>query len=164
MYVWIGVDWNGGVDDAECKRHCCGWLVQCTASYGWLGHIQFESGVLGDNPTTSTCDVASTPTTTTTLTTTTFTMGVWQAALVKMGMAQPGPKITAQDRAVLECVPPHFPYHPPLLSSQVLTAASRTSATDSSSSRNAYATRKRTRLTRSSRSYLIASRRLQGRH
>jgi charged multivesicular body protein 6 len=29
-------------------------------------------------------------------------MGVWQAALVKIGMAQPGPKITAQDRAVLE--------------------------------------------------------------
>jgi hypothetical protein len=29
-------------------------------------------------------------------------MGVWQNTLVKMGMAQPGPKITAQDRAVLE--------------------------------------------------------------
>lgn len=33
---------------------------------------------------------------------TSSTMGVWQAALVKMGMAQPGPKITAHDRAVLE--------------------------------------------------------------
>ncbi|RSH88279.1 Vacuolar protein sorting-associated protein 20 [Apiotrichum porosum] len=29
-------------------------------------------------------------------------MGVWQAALVKMGVAQPGPKITQQDRAVLD--------------------------------------------------------------
>ncbi|KAL1408192.1 Vacuolar protein sorting-associated protein 20 [Vanrija albida] len=29
-------------------------------------------------------------------------MGVWQNALVKMGMAQQGPKITAQDRAVLD--------------------------------------------------------------
>ena len=32
-------------------------------------------------------------------------MGVWQAALVRMGMAQPGPKITSQDRAILEWVP-----------------------------------------------------------
>lgn len=31
-----------------------------------------------------------------------FTMGYFQAAMVKMGMAQPGPKITAQDRAILE--------------------------------------------------------------
>lgn len=31
-------------------------------------------------------------------------MGYWQAALVKMGVAQPGPKITSHDRAVLECV------------------------------------------------------------
>ncbi|BEI85880.1 hypothetical protein CcaverHIS002_0601670 [Cutaneotrichosporon cavernicola] len=29
-------------------------------------------------------------------------MGIWQAALVKMGVAQPGPKITAQDRAILD--------------------------------------------------------------
>ncbi|WVQ65652.1 uncharacterized protein L199_003830 [Kwoniella botswanensis] len=29
-------------------------------------------------------------------------MGYFQAALVKMGMAQPGPKITAQDRAILD--------------------------------------------------------------
>jgi len=29
-------------------------------------------------------------------------MGYWQAALVKMGVAQPGPKITSHDRAVLE--------------------------------------------------------------
>lgn len=31
-------------------------------------------------------------------------MGYWQAALVKVGMAQPGPKITAHDRAILEYV------------------------------------------------------------
>lgn len=31
-------------------------------------------------------------------------MGIWQNALVKMGVSQPGPKITAQDRAILECV------------------------------------------------------------
>ena len=29
-------------------------------------------------------------------------MGYFQAALVKAGMAQPGPKITQQDRAILE--------------------------------------------------------------
>ncbi|WRT67905.1 uncharacterized protein IL334_004879 [Kwoniella shivajii] len=29
-------------------------------------------------------------------------MGYFQAAMVKMGMAQPGPKITAQDRAILD--------------------------------------------------------------
>ncbi|GMK55993.1 hypothetical protein CspeluHIS016_0210490 [Cutaneotrichosporon spelunceum] len=29
-------------------------------------------------------------------------MGLWQAALVRMGVAQPGPKITAQDRAILD--------------------------------------------------------------
>ncbi|RSH91019.1 Vacuolar protein sorting-associated protein 20 [Saitozyma podzolica] len=29
-------------------------------------------------------------------------MGYWQAALVKVGMAQPGPKITAHDRAILD--------------------------------------------------------------
>lgn len=29
-------------------------------------------------------------------------MGYWQAALVKVGMAQPGPKITSHDRAILE--------------------------------------------------------------
>ncbi|WVQ83019.1 hypothetical protein IAT38_005157 [Cryptococcus sp. DSM 104549] len=29
-------------------------------------------------------------------------MGVWQNAMVKMGMAQPGPKITSQDRAILD--------------------------------------------------------------
>ncbi|WVN85146.1 uncharacterized protein L203_100289 [Cryptococcus depauperatus CBS 7841] len=29
-------------------------------------------------------------------------MGLWQNTLVKMGMAQPGPKITDQDRAVLD--------------------------------------------------------------
>lgn len=32
----------------------------------------------------------------------TCTMGYFQAAMVKMGMAQAGPKITAQDRAILE--------------------------------------------------------------
>lgn len=31
-------------------------------------------------------------------------MGLWQNALVNMGLAQQGPKITAQDRAVLEWV------------------------------------------------------------
>ncbi|OCF30428.1 charged multivesicular body protein 6 [Kwoniella heveanensis BCC8398] len=29
-------------------------------------------------------------------------MGLWQNTMVKMGMAQPGPKITAQDRAILD--------------------------------------------------------------
>ncbi|KAK8858688.1 hypothetical protein IAR55_002917 [Kwoniella newhampshirensis] len=29
-------------------------------------------------------------------------MGYWQAALVRMGVAQPGPKITSQDRAILD--------------------------------------------------------------
>ncbi|ODN81812.1 hypothetical protein L202_02176 [Cryptococcus amylolentus CBS 6039] len=29
-------------------------------------------------------------------------MGIWQNTLVKMGMAQPGPKITSQDRAILD--------------------------------------------------------------
>ncbi|WWD18581.1 hypothetical protein CI109_103034 [Kwoniella shandongensis] len=29
-------------------------------------------------------------------------MGYWQTALVKMGVAQPGPKITSQDRAILD--------------------------------------------------------------
>ncbi|WVQ73120.1 hypothetical protein IAR50_002684 [Cryptococcus sp. DSM 104548] len=29
-------------------------------------------------------------------------MGIWQNTLVKMGVAQPGPRITAQDRAILD--------------------------------------------------------------
>jgi len=29
-------------------------------------------------------------------------MGIWQNALIKAGISQPGPKITAHDRAVLE--------------------------------------------------------------
>ena len=31
-------------------------------------------------------------------------MGYWQAALVKVGVAQPGPRITSHDRAILEYV------------------------------------------------------------
>lgn len=36
-------------------------------------------------------------------------MGIWQDTLVRLGVAQAGPKITTQDRAILEYVQ-CFPY------------------------------------------------------
>lgn len=48
-------------------------------------------------------------------------MGYFQDALAKVGLAQPGPKITSQDRAILEQVQVPSPIPPTSSHVQVLT-------------------------------------------
>lgn len=42
-------------------------------------------------------------------------MGLLKNTMISMGLAQPGPKITPQDKAILEYVWSHLPLAPPCL-------------------------------------------------